>query len=88
MTYTMPGFPVPGTYVVEQETFFGVQLRNNVFVQVPVEESNIFAVEDMLDNPYVEMVEKDYYNDLLLYVAAALVALLFIEWWLKSRQSN
>ena len=88
MTYTMPGFSVPGTYVVEQETFFGVQLRNNVFVQVPVEESNIFAVEDMLDNPYVEMVEKDYYNDLLLYVAAALVALLFIEWWLKSRQSN
>jgi hypothetical protein len=37
-----------------------------------------------IPNPYVEQDEEDYFKDLLLYIAAAMVAIQFLEWWLQS----
>jgi hypothetical protein len=56
-------------------------------VRIPKEESNIWAVEDALENPYKTVDDTNYYNDLLVYLAGALVAILFLEWWLQSRAS-
>ena len=63
------------------------KIKENIYVKIPAAESNIFNVQETLGEPYVEEVQIEMYNDLLLYLAAALVALLFIEWWLQSREN-
>jgi len=78
---------IPGTYTLEQTTAFGKDVKENIYVKIPAAESNIFDVQESLEEPYVEELQLEMYNDLLLYVAAALVALLFIEWWLQSRDN-
>ena len=78
---------VPGTYVMEQVTFAGKEITEYFYVKTPAEESNIWKVEDGLDQPPQIVDDTKYNNDLLLYIAAAIVAFLFIEWWLKSRES-
>jgi hypothetical protein len=40
----------------------------------------------VLVNPYFFTTDDVEIADLLFYLALALVALLFIEWWLKSRE--
>ena len=35
---------------------------------------------------YAEKIDESFDYDLLLYFALALVALLFVEWWLQSRE--
>ena len=59
------------------------------YVKIPDSESNIVAQFDSLDNPHFMVVEEkeDIINtDILLYFAIALVALLFCEWWLHTRE--
>ena len=41
-----------------------------------------------LFGPYYEVDESDYYQDLLLYLAGALVFLLLLEWYLQHKESS
>jgi hypothetical protein len=77
----------PGTYVLRQQTGFGEKIEERIYVTIPMAESNIFAEGGTLINPYASTEVDDSLEDLLLYIAAALVALLFIEWWLQSREN-
>ena len=77
----------PGTYVLKQKTFTGKDVTEYIYVTIPSSESNIFATSDTLENPYRLEEENEYFKDLLLYIAIALVSLLFIEWWLQSRET-
>ena len=78
---------IPGTYMLKQITDFGKEIEESIYVKIPASESNIRDVKEALDAPYVEERKIELYNDLLIYLAAALVALLFIEWWLQSRDN-
>ena len=79
---------LPGEYVLSQTTFAGKPIEEKIFVKIPASESNIWKTEDKLGNPYKDPEEEDYYNDLMKYIAAAMVAILFIEWWLQSRENS
>lgn len=85
----------PGNYTVMQkkityDTNFGTPIEKIIhtdfYVTIPNIESNIIKEIDALPNVYV--MKKDVIDDLdlLIYLAAALVALLFIEWWLQARE--
>ena len=75
-----------GVYTLTQELLSGDPAVENFFVKIPAEESDINHEVDTLKNPYFYQ-ESDASNiDLVLYFAIALVSLLFIEWWLKSRE--
>jgi hypothetical protein len=76
----------PGVYTVIQTPLSGVEVIENFYVRIPCEESNILSVEDSLKNPVFFEAEEDSNLDLLLYLAIALVALLFAEWWLHTRE--
>ena len=78
---------LPGTYALTQTTDFGKKIEENVYVKIPSAESNVREVKDALAEPYIEEKKVKLYDDLLLYFAATLVALLFIEWWLQSREN-
>ncbi|MDE7108046.1 MAG: hypothetical protein K2O39_06955, partial [Clostridiales bacterium] len=75
-----------GSYTTSQ-TIFGVKnaITENFFVKIPAEESNIGLVVDLMPGSVVKPVPAMSFDDLLVYFAAALVALLFVEWWLQSR---
>ena len=77
----------PGTYSVSQGTYFNKNIYEDVYVRIPKEESDIFAIEDSLKDLYYEDNTIDLYNDLVLYFAIALVTVLFLEWWLKNRDN-
>lgn len=76
----------PGSYTLIQ-TVRDQQILEQFFVCVPSYESNIAKEVDAL--PLLERNKKqDYIDaDLLIYFAAALIALLFAEWWLQSREN-
>ena len=75
----------PGVYTVTQDLISGETVIESFYVKVASEESNITLVKDELENPYFYVEPESGNLDLLLYLAMALVAFLFIEWWLKSR---
>ena len=77
----------PGTYILTQTTYSGKTVSESIHVKIPEKECNIFAVEETLKSPYNAQENTQFYKDLLLYIAAALVAVLFLEWWLQSRES-
>ena len=79
----------PGTYTLTQTDVFNNSyfIEEKIYVSIPTVESNICYVGDALPEPYNKVDEKDYYDDLLMYIAALLVAVLFIEWWLQSRDT-
>lgn len=77
----------PGTYTISQTLLSADLLKEDIFVKIPAEESNLFAEKESLEDPYVVQREEDFFNDLLFYIAIALEALLFIEWWLQSRDT-
>ena len=77
----------PGTYELTQTTFSGKNVTESIYVKIPAIESNIWYKAEGIDNPYAERNEEDFFKDLMVYIAAALVALLFIEWWLQSRET-
>lgn len=77
-----------GRYVLTQKNpFTNADIIKEIYVKIPSAESDIFAMGSALTNPYKKENESDYFKDLLLYLASALVALLFIEWWLQSRET-
>lgn len=94
MLYQFSEFPsqftvqAPGTYTISQTLpFSGNTLTQYIFVKASATESNIWATQDTLNDPYREAMEVEHTDDWLIYFAAALVALLFVEWWLQSREA-
>lgn len=80
---------VPGTYTLKQTTFSGKEVVEKIYVRMPMAESNITANEDTtLVGPYYEIDESEFYNDLLLWLACALVALIMLEWYLQHKESS
>ena len=80
---------VPGTYEFKQTTFAGKEVAEKIYVRLPMAESNITAVEDTtLVGPYYEVDESEFYNDLMLWIACALVALILLEWYLQHKESS
>ncbi len=78
----------PGPYTVTQTPISGQQVVENFYVTIPAEQSNIVREVDSLTNPYFPPAEEESDIDLVFYFAIAMVALLFCEWWLKSREQN
>jgi hypothetical protein len=76
----------PGVYTVTQTILSGTEVMENFYVRIPMGESNILSVEDALTNPVFFEATEDSNLDLLLYLAIALVTLLFAEWWLHTRE--
>ena len=66
----------------------GDELKVKGYVRVPRAESDIFAEEGAITGPYYEVDESDYYRDLLLYLAGALVFLLLLEWYLQHKENS
>ena len=64
----------------------GEPVIESIFVKIPGVESDINHVEGVLTNPYFFEETEIISIDLLFYFALAVVTLLFIEWWLKSRE--
>ena len=91
-TYEVNSFPteldatLPGTYVLTQRPMSGIPTIESIYVKVPSAESDINHIEAELINPYFYEDEGALDVDLLFYLALAMVALLFFEWWLKSRE--
>ncbi|MBR2650797.1 MAG: VWA domain-containing protein [Clostridia bacterium] len=77
---------VPGVYTVTQTPLSGDEITDSFYVKIPDAESNINAEVDVLVNPYFMQKQEVEDQDLLLYFAIALVALLFAEWWLQTRE--
>lgn len=87
---TFPGtinVTIPGTYVFEQTTYFGKEIHERVFVNMPREESDVARVIETIDNPISDKKYDDIYRDLLFYLACGLTALIFIEWILKGKDT-
>ncbi len=83
---TTIAFKTPGCYTVSQTPISGVETTEKFFIKMPEAECNIAEQVDSLANPYFAVREEQADFDLLLYFALALVALLFVEWWLQSRE--
>ena len=76
----------PGTYTLSQVPISGITVVESIYVKIPATESNINLVESDLVNPYFFEETDEVKVDLLFYFALAIVILLFLEWWLKSRE--
>ncbi len=76
----------PGIYTLTQTAMNGEYIVENFFVKVPNFESNITKEVDSL--PLLHVTSKREYadKDLIMYFAAALVAIMFVEWLLQSRE--
>lgn len=72
----------PGTYTITQTTYYGMSVTEKIYVKIPGAESNITGIKNNLYSPEREKNEADYFRDVITYIAAALVAFLFIEWCL------
>lgn len=79
---------VPGTYTFHQTTYYNKAISFSVFAKPPASESNIRPMADSLGDPYEGTEEETYIRDLLIILASVLVALLFVEWWLQSRDNK
>ena len=75
----------PGSYTVTQTLLSGQIQTEQFFVKIPASESNICKVEDELDELIVPKKKAIENLDLLLYFAAALVALVILERWLQAQ---
>ena len=81
-------FDLPGTYTFTGTTWYDQTLTAQVFVKMPAAESNIFKSQETLAEPDKKLAEGDITTDLIIYLAAALVALAFAEWWLHTREGR
>lgn len=85
-------YDTPGSYTIKQTSFYtGVNKALsdvNFFVRMPQAESEIFIKETELGENFGEYERVDKYDDLLVWIAAALVLFMMIEWWLHSRESR
>ena len=79
---------LPGTYTLTQTiSQTGNEIEERIYVRIPMAESNIWLEHDALQAPFEAEDDSAFFEDLLIYIAAALVFLLFAEWWLKSRDA-
>ena len=78
--------PMYGTYTITHYSISGEPVREQIYVHIPNSESDINLEQSLLVNPYFYSDDDADNIDLLFYFALAAVALLFIEWWLKSRE--
>jgi hypothetical protein len=78
---------LPGTYELTQELLSGDIVKEKFFVKIPAMESNIRKIEETLPDLDRPEEKKDTYIDWLVYLAGAMVLLLFAEWWLQSRDN-
>lgn len=76
----------PGPYTVEQLTLKNELIQEQFYVGIAKSESEITKEIDALPILNITRKEELEDKDLLIYIAAALVALLFVEWWLQSRE--
>lgn len=76
----------PGVFVVTTYLYNLRSYDEYIFVKVPAAESNTVFVGDTLPDPYQGAEMSDFFEDLAVYLAAALVALVFIEWFLHIRE--
>ena len=74
----------PGTYTLSQMPISGIPQVEQFFVKIPATQSNICPIEEELYELIVPKKKDVADYDLLLYFAAALVALVFIERFLHS----
>jgi hypothetical protein len=77
---------VPGRYSVSQTPISGEEVTEYFFVKLPNSESDISEVVDSLPKLYFAPPAEREDVDLLFYFALTLVCLLFVEWWLQSRE--
>ena len=75
-----------GTYTIRQTLLSGTVDVSNIYVKMPSDQSNIFRTVDALEGVAAKAPDREEDKDLVVYVAAALIALMFIEWWLQSRE--
>lgn len=75
----------PGVYTLTHESLRGESIIEQFYVKIANSESNITREVDAL--PVLNITRKHEREDMdiLIYLAAAMVAILFIEWWLQSR---
>ena len=91
---TFNEFPVkmtvnaPGTYTVTQSLLGEKKLIENFYVRVDSAESNISDVKAVLENPEYTPIVSEWYDDLLLYLAAAMFVLSIAEWLLHIKEGN
>lgn len=78
-------FTAPGTYTIEQVLVSGSTIVENVYVHIGKDHSNVVLEVDELTSPVVVEAEEVIDQDLIIWFAIALVALLFIEWILHTR---
>jgi len=78
---------LPGTYSIEQTTYFGKEITEKVFAKIPRSESNTFPKLDTLSNPISNVEEIDYVNDWIFYLTIALCFFTFVEWILKGDET-
>ncbi len=74
---------------IGQRSYFRKEYPDiQIYIKLPAAESNIWRTEDELADPYADLVQEDNAKSLNIYFAAALLALLLLEWWLQSRESQ
>ena len=89
VNYELP-VSVRGLYSLNQLLINGESLDEYFYVKIPASESNICKEIDELKNPYRELPEDENelsIKDLIPYLLIGLFALMFIEWWLQSREN-
>ena len=72
-------FNLPGTYGFSQITHFGKELNDEIFVNIPAYECDIWKTEDGLTTPYRDVDIEGFFKDMLLYFAIGLVSFILIE---------
>ena len=81
-------FSLPGTYTFTGTTWYDQTLTAQVFVKMPAGESDIFKSREILAEPDKKLAEGEITSGLIIYFAAALVALAFAEWWLHMHEGR
>ncbi len=81
-------FSLPGTYTFTSTTWYEQTLAAQVFVKMPAAESDIFRYCESLVEPDKKLAGGDVSTNLIIYLAAALVALAFAEWWLHTHEGR
>ena len=78
---------VPGTYTLKQINFVGVEFREQIYIRMPEEESDIFKKGVAIRDLNLEYDKDEFFEDLLFYIAIGLVSVAFIEWWLRNHKN-
>lgn len=76
----------PDRYVITQTLLSGKTLETPVYVKVPRAESDIFAAEEAIPGLFFMEKKEFSYNDLLIYLASALLTVFVLERFLYSRE--